>query len=73
VGDKADTLRVLLEEPAFLKAQREKGATMLTVVKLGEHEIRGGSIDEEQESKKNGDEETGTMPSFLDCKNCSSP
>lgn len=41
VSNKANDLRERLEEPAFLKAQRESGADLLTVVKLGEHEIRG--------------------------------
>lgn len=41
VGDKANDLRKHLEEPAFLNAQKDLGANLLTVVKLSENELQG--------------------------------
>lgn len=72
VGDKANVLRERLEEPAFLKAQRESGANLLTVVKLGEHEIRDpgstlkkGAEDEEED----GGPIDGAMFHLVDAEN----
>jgi Kef-type K+ transport system membrane component KefB len=69
VGDKAEDLRKKLEEPAFMKTLKDRGANLLTVVKLGEHQIRDPHGDHNNENEGGTHKIDGMMSHLVDAEN----